>query len=158
MATATAKLQLYSEEERGNFRRMTVVWGITVLLLLPVLALLGYFMRLFQSGAFPRMRAEWFYAVLTLHSLGMVGTWFVGSMAGLSYLLLKYTRPSLAVSKFNYWGTLLGVGLLIACTLGGLFGTGWYFLYPLPLYGCVAKIEDGQGTASNGGQGCKFKR
>ena len=26
------------------------------------------------------------------------------------------------------------------------------------LLGCVAKIEDGQGTASNGGQGCKFKR
>jgi hypothetical protein len=23
---------------------------------------------------------------------------------------------------------------LIACTLGGFFGTGWYFLYPLPLY------------------------
>jgi len=26
------------------------------------------------------------------------------------------------------------VVLLIVCTLGGLFGTGWYFLYPLPLY------------------------
>ena len=100
-----------------------------------MLALLGYFMRLYQSGAFLGMRAEWFYAVLTLHSLGMVGTWFVGSMAGVSYLLLRYTRPSLAVSKFNYGGTLLGVVLLIPCTLGRLFGTGWYFLYPLPLYG-----------------------
>jgi cytochrome c oxidase subunit I len=134
MANVTAALEVYSGEEQAKFRRMTVVWGITVLLLLPVLALLGYFMRLYQSGAFPEMRAEWFYAVLTLHSLGMVGTWFVGSMAGVSYLLLKYTRPSLAVSKLNYWGTLLGVVLLIACTLGGLFGTGWYFLYPLPLY------------------------
>jgi len=131
MATATS--DLYGESEIRRFRRLTVIWGITVVLLLPVLALLGYFMRLFQSGAFAGLRPEWFYAVLTLHSLGMVGTWFVGSMAGISYLLLKYTRPSLAVSKFAYWGTLVGVVLLIVCTLGGLFGTGWYFLYPLPL-------------------------
>jgi cytochrome c oxidase subunit I len=130
---ATLAPAVYGETEARNFRRMTVIWGVTVLLLLPILALLGYFMRLFQSGAFPKVRPEWFYAVLTLHSLGMVGTWFVGSMAGISYLLLKYTRPSLAVSKFNYWGTLLGVVLLIVCTLGGMFGTGWYFLYPLPL-------------------------
>ena len=130
---ATPATALYSELETRNFRRMTVIWGVTVLLLLPILALLGYFMRLFQSGAFPKVRPEWFYAVLTLHSLGMVGTWFVGSMAGVSYLLLKYARPSLAISKFSYCGTLLGVVLLIACTLGGLFGTGWYFLYPLPL-------------------------
>jgi heme/copper-type cytochrome/quinol oxidase subunit 1 len=89
----TATTALYGESETRRFRRMTVIWGITVLLLLPVLALLGYFMRLFQSAAFPGVRPEWFYAVLTLHSLGMVGTWFVGSMAGVSYLLLKYTRP-----------------------------------------------------------------
>jgi len=124
---------LFDESQLARFRRMTVIWGITALLLLPILALLGYFMRLFQSGLFPKIRPEWFYAVLTLHSLGMVGTWFVGAMAGVSFLLLKYTRPSLAVSKFSFWGTLLGVVLLIVCTLGGLFGTGWYFLYPLPL-------------------------
>ena len=41
--------------------------------------------------------------------------------------------PSLAISRFTYWGTLLGVVLLIVCILGGLFGTEWYFLYPLPL-------------------------
>jgi len=124
---------LYGESEIRKFRRMTVIWGATVLLLLPILALLGYFMRWVQAGAFTQLRPEWFYAVLTLHSLGMVGTWFVGSMAGVSYLLLRYTRPSLAVSRLSYWGTLVGVLLLIVCTLGGLFGTGWYFLYPLPL-------------------------
>jgi hypothetical protein len=110
---------------------MTVIWGITVLLLLPVLTLLGYFMRLFQSGAFPKVRPEWFYAVLTLHSVGMVGTWFVGSMAR-KLPAVEIHPPSLAISRFTYWGTLLGVVLLIVCTLGGLFGTGWYFLYPLP--------------------------
>jgi cytochrome c oxidase subunit I len=122
------------EPHSNPLRRMTLVWGVTVLVLLPVLAALGYFMRMFQSNFFPGVRPEWFYAVLTLHSLGMVGTWFVGTMAGVSYLLSKYTEPSIRVSKVAYVGTLLGVVLLIACTLGGLFGTGWYFLFPLPLY------------------------
>ena len=134
MAVPATATPLLSEVETLKFRRMTLIWGITVLLLLPVLAALGYFMRLYQSDAFPSIKPEWFYAVLTLHSLGMVGAWFVGSMAGVSYLLLRYTRPSLRISKLNYWGTLLGVVLLIVCTLGGRFGTGWYFLYPLPLY------------------------
>jgi len=49
------------------------------------------------------VRPEWFYAVLTLHSVGMVGTWFVGSMAGVSYLLLKYTRPA-----WRFQGSLIG--------------------------------------------------
>src|SRR5207244_2732551 len=31
-------------------------------------------------------------------------------------------------------GTLLGVVLLIACTLVGKLGVGWYFLYPLPFH------------------------
>jgi len=134
MALPLTDTGLWSEAEAVDFRRWTLIWGVTVMILLPILASLGYFMRMFQSNFFPTLRPEWFYAVLTLHSLGMVGTWFVGSMAGVSYLLSKYTRPSLAISKLNYWGTLLGVALLIACTLGGLFGTGWYFLYPLPLF------------------------
>lgn len=133
MALPMTDTGLWSEAEAVKFRRWTLIWGVTVMILLPILASLGYFMRMFQSNFFPTLRPEWFYAVLTLHSLGMVGTWFVGSMAGVSYLLSKYVRPSLAISKLNYWGTLLGVGLLIVCTLGGLFGTGWYFLYPLPL-------------------------
>jgi cytochrome c oxidase subunit 1 len=120
--------------EIRSWRRMTLVWGVTVLLLLPVLVLLGSFMRIVQSNFLPALPPEWFYAVLTLHSLGMVGAWFVGTMAGVSYLLSKYTRPSLVVSRIAYGGTLVGVLLLIGCTLVGRFGTGWYFLFPLPLY------------------------
>jgi cytochrome c oxidase subunit I len=130
----SSELGTWTEAETRSWRRMTLVWGVTVLVLLPVLVSLGYFMRMFQSNFFPAVPPEWFYAVLTLHSLGMVGAWFVGTMAGVSYLLLRYTRPSLGIAKLAYWGTLLGVVLLIACTLGGRFGAGWYFLFPLPLY------------------------
>ena len=124
----------WTDAEARAWRRMTLVWGLTVLVLLPVLVVLGSVMRMFQSNFFPAVPPEWFYAVLTLHSLGMVGAWFVGTMAAISYLLSKYTRPNLGVAKFAYAGTILGVVLLIACTLVGRFGAGWYFLFPLPLY------------------------
>lgn len=122
------------EEQRKKLVRLTLLWMTTMMVLFPLLASLGYFMRLYQAQWINGIRPEWFYAVLTLHGLGMVGTWFVGAMAAVSYLLARYVQPSLFVSRLAFVGTVAGVGLLIAATLGGLFGTGWYFLYPLPFY------------------------
>ena len=77
---------------------------------------------------------EWFYAVMTLHGLGMVGLWFVAGMAGISVLLAPYVRPTLGVSWIAFGATLAGVALLLAATLVGRLGVGWYFLYPLPFH------------------------
>jgi cytochrome c oxidase subunit I len=71
---------------------------------------------------------------MTLHGLGMVGLWFVAGMAGVSFLLAKYVRPTLAVSWIAFGATLIGVVLLLAATLVGRLGVGWYFLYPLPFH------------------------
>jgi cytochrome c oxidase subunit 1 len=116
------------------WRRLTAVWILVALILFPILALLGALMRLAQADLLPDLPPEWFYAVMTLHGLGMVGLWYVAGMAGLSYLLLRYVRPTLGVSKLALGGTLLGVVILIACTLAGKLGVGWYFLYPLPFH------------------------
>jgi cytochrome c oxidase subunit 1 len=116
------------------WRRWTVAWMLTVFALFAVLVLLGLVMRLVQANVWASLPPEWFYAVLTLHGLGMVGAWYVGAMAAVSYRLASHARPSLAVAKIAFGGTLLGVVLLIAATLVGRFGTGWYFLHPLPFY------------------------
>jgi cytochrome c oxidase subunit 1 len=77
---------------------------------------------------------EYFYAIMTLHGLGMVGLWFVAGMAVLSVLLANYAKPTVAVSWMAYAATLTGVVLLLAATLVGRLGVGWYFLYPLPFH------------------------
>ncbi len=123
-----------NDAQPAALRRMTFVWIFTVLALFPVLLLLGFFMRALQANFMTRLQPEWFYAVLTLHGLGMVGIWYVGGMAGVSYLLGRYVRPSLAISRVAFGATVLGVVLLLACTLVGRLGVGWYFLYPLPLH------------------------
>ena len=93
--------------------RQTFIWVVTALVLFPVLAILGLVMRTLQSGFFETVPPEWFYAVMTLHGLGMVGLWFVAGMAGLSFLLATYVKPSLAVSWIAFGATLTGVALLL---------------------------------------------
>jgi cytochrome c oxidase subunit I len=114
--------------------RLTLTWVLVALVLFPVLAVLGFVMRVVQAGYFPALPPEWFYAVMTLHGLGMVGLWFVAGMAGISLLLARYVRPTLAISWIAFGATLAGVGLLLAATLIGRLGVGWYFLYPLPFH------------------------
>src|SRR6187401_609197 len=82
----------------ARLTRLTLVWVLTALVLFPILAVLGLLMRTMQSGYFQAVSPEWFYAVMTLHGLGMVGLWFVAGMAGVSFLLSNYVRPTLAVS------------------------------------------------------------
>jgi cytochrome c oxidase subunit 1 len=115
-----------------RWRRRTALWMLIVLTLFLVLALLGLAMRLYQGNLVPGVGSEWFYAVLTLHGLGLVGVWYVGAMAGVSQQLTRFARPSLAVNSLALCGTLAGVVLLLLATLAGRFGTGWYFLHPLP--------------------------
>lgn len=120
--------------------RLTVVWVIIALVLFPILAVLGTALRASQ-GNLLTLPPSLFYAVMTLHGLGMVGLWFVAAMAGIAVLLARYVRVSLAASRFAMGATVLGVALLIAATLGGQLGVGWYFLYPLPFHSAGAWPE-----------------
>ncbi len=113
-------------------KKLAFIWFGVAFLLLPVLGLLGLVMRVVQGKIVEGVPPEWFYAVLTLHGVGMVGLWFVAAMASVIYLISKYVKPSVGVSWFAFVFTLVGVVLLVASTLLGKFGTGWYFLYPLP--------------------------
>lgn len=119
---------------RANLVRVTLIWVLTALVLFPVLAILGLLMRTEQGGYLESMSPEFFYAIMTLHGLGMVGLWFVGGMAVISVLLATYVKPTTAVSWIAYGATLTGVVLLLAATLIGRLGVGWYFLYPLPFH------------------------
>ena len=119
------------EQYEQAIRRVTQVWVWTVPVLFLVLVLLGLAMRVSQAGIINPDPRD-FYAVMTLHGLGMAGTGFVAGFAGVTYLLARYVRVSLVIAWTMYGLTILGVaGLLVACLIGQ-FGPGWYLLYPLP--------------------------
>ncbi len=121
-------------------RRNTLNWIALVVVMFPVLALVGLYMRMTQAGTLISTRS-WFYPMMTLHGVGMAGIWFVASMAAAARVLARYTEPHEGISRFAFYGTLLGVGLLLGSTFVGRFAAGWYFLYPLPLKGAGAWPE-----------------
>lgn len=132
----------------AKLRQSTLFWFVAVGLLFFAFSLDGCFVRMYQSRFFHTLRPEWFYAVLTLHGVGMVAVWYVAGMAAVSYLLSNYLRPPLWASQLALGGTIAGFGLLFMATSRGLFGAGWYFLYPLPFYS--------QGTWPDWATGCFF--
>lgn len=123
--------------ESGNasnpLRKVTLTWILVMALLFPILILAGLVLRAAQSNLLPSLPPDHFYALMTLHGLGMVGLWFVAATAGVSYLLVRYVRPSKGMAWFALLGTVVGVVIIVAITEIGRFGAGWYFLYPLPL-------------------------
>ena len=94
-----------------------------------VLVLLGLVLRLNQGAAIA-IPPDRFYSVMTLHGLGMAGTLFIGGLAAIWYRSLRYVQPSLALFRWVYGLVLAGTVGLIAATLLGRYGPGWYMLYP----------------------------
>jgi cytochrome c oxidase subunit 1 len=112
----------------------TLYWMAITFVLFPILILLGIYMRTVQAGGLAGLQS-WFYPLMTLHGVGMVGVWYVASMACVSDALSRHVRPSPLIGRVALVGTLLGVVLLLASVFLGRFAAGWYFLYPLPLQG-----------------------
>jgi len=113
---------------------ITLAWIAVVALLFPILIALGIYMRTVQSGHLAELQS-WFYPMMTLHGLGMVGLWFTAPLACVSDALQRHVKPSATISWLALGGTVAGVVLLLICVFLGRFAAGWYFLYPLPLMG-----------------------
>lgn len=121
--------------EKKRQRKLGVVWCVTFLVLFPLLIVLGLTMRLNQ-GEMIKLSTGKFYAVMTLHGLGMASVLFSFSLGAISYLIAtRYAKLSLAVGYFVYVLFLIGIFGLTIATLMGNFGAGWYVLYPLPFVG-----------------------
>ena len=80
----------------AQLTRVTLTWVAVGLVLFPILALLGVVMRTLQAGYFAATPPEWFYAVMTLHGLGMVGVWFVAGLAEGSFPAAGAADPLLS--------------------------------------------------------------
>ncbi len=127
-------MQARSEDNVRRADSSILYWMAITFVLFPILILLGIFMRTVQAGGLTGLQS-WFYPMMTLHGVGMVGVWYVAAMACSSNVLSRYVTPSPLIGRIALIGTLLGVVLLLACVFLGRFAAGWYFLYPLPLLG-----------------------
>ncbi|WP_340695234.1 cbb3-type cytochrome c oxidase subunit I [Hydrogenobacter thermophilus] len=116
-----------------SLKRLTFLWILTTLSVFLFAIFMGILMRLNQANLI-ELAPNIFYSLMSAHGLLMAGVWFVMSMAGVNYLMSKYTDPPILTNAFAYVMTLSGALLLIFSLLLGGEHPGWYFLYPLPFY------------------------
>ncbi len=115
----------------GKVRFATRVWLVTLLAVFVVMVTLGITMRLGQGAAI-QLEPQTFYALMTMHGLGMAGTLFSTGLVLVWYVIAKRCDVSQRVMWLAYALVLAGAVGLLAATLIGRFGPGWYALYPLP--------------------------
>ncbi len=96
-----------------------------------LMMLLGVLMRMAQGGSIV-LPPEWFYRVMTLHGVGMVG---ISGLAGASimwHFASRHLDLSPKILATNLVLFLAGVLLLFGPVLISGYAAGWTFLYPLP--------------------------
>ncbi|HEX6965315.1 MAG TPA: cbb3-type cytochrome c oxidase subunit I [Gemmatimonadaceae bacterium] len=101
-----------------------------------LMGVLGFFMRLDQSGIFV-LSAQWFYRIMTLHGAGMVASILLAGLGGLAAAVSATTRLSARVLWIVLVIYMAGMTFTIFATLLGGFAAGWTVLYPLPTHGLV---------------------
>jgi len=119
-------------DARAQLRSLSLVWSALLMLLLPILGLLGLFMRAYQTQALiETIDSAWFYSSMTLHGLGFVGLSYTVSFVAMLYALSRHLVFNPRLIWISTGLTVIGVALLVTCFLMR-FAPGWYFLYPLP--------------------------
>ncbi len=119
-------------------KEMSLGYYLTGVTILAVAALLGFIVRLSQTGALGNV-PQLYYTLMTLHGMAAFVGWGCFVAMGLTwYTLVKHLDSPLHSTKlvmFIYWNFMVGVLLLVVAALFGNFGGSWVFLYPLSFYG-----------------------
>lgn len=114
-------------------RRVALVYLVTGFVAFLAMGLLGFIMRLDQSGVF-QLSLSWFYRILTLHGAGMVSSSLLAGMGALVGTLADSVRLRERPLWIGFLLYVLGMGLVVLATLVGGFAAGWTVLYPLPYH------------------------
>jgi cytochrome c oxidase subunit 1 len=92
---------------------------------------LGVMMRFAQAGLLP-LSPGWFYRVMTLHGVGMVGISGLAGAAIMWHFASRHLDLSPRILAANLALFLAGVVLLFGPVLLAGYAGAWTFLYPLP--------------------------
>ncbi|MEM7408819.1 MAG: cbb3-type cytochrome c oxidase subunit I [Myxococcota bacterium] len=107
------------------------VYFATVGIVVALMMVFGLVMRLGQAGLI-ELPLTWFYQLMTMHGVGMVGISGVGGAAILYHFLSQHVELSRKIFIANFVLFLIGAVLLLGPSLLGSYAGAWTFLYPLP--------------------------
>lgn len=123
----------FTVEAAGSERRIGLLFAATGLALVLLMGIAGIVMRLDQATVID-VSPAWFYRLLTLHGVGMIGGVLLVTMGALWYVLHPEVPLSVGRMLASYGLIALGALAVLFATLVGGFGAGWTFLPPLPFF------------------------
>ena len=123
----------FTVDARRIERRVGLVYAGTGITLVLLMVVAGITMRLTQATVVD-LSPAWFYRLLTLHGVGMIGGVLLATMGALWYVLHQTVqlRPTRMLAAYGL--IVLGAGGVLVATLIGGFGAAWTFLPPLPFH------------------------
>lgn len=120
-------------------KELSIAYYLLGLFVIVVAVLLGFIVRLSQTGIFGSGSgaATIYYTLMTLHGMAAFVGWGCFVAMGLTwYTLVKALDSPLhspALVKAIFWIFSAAVVLLVLGSLGGGFGGSWVFVYPIAL-------------------------
>ncbi len=133
-AIAPEPIELHGAEAGLTPRRMVGIGLVVGLITIYGLAMIGGTMKAAQ-GNLVHLAPQTFYALLTLHGAGMISVVVLLTAVAHWYFLRNLLKLRVEVLLFSVVATVWGLLAAGAAVLGGGFGPGWTFLYPLPFIG-----------------------
>lgn len=131
MAHAAARTPPADPALPPGARRTILAYLAVSALVIVLMMIVGGLMRAAQ-GEQLQLNADWFYRLMTVHGVGMVGIAALGGAAVQWYFLRRHVRLSTVVLVANLGFFLIGVVLILGAVFLGGFAGAWTFLYPLP--------------------------
>ncbi len=115
-------------------RRIMWTYISTGLAIFFLMMLLGIAMRAEQAG-WVTFDPGWFYALLSLHGVGMITAMAIAGLGTLWYLVRRETPLDPRIAYLAYGFFVAGALCVIIAVFPGKFGSLWTMLYPLPFVG-----------------------
>ncbi|QHS24408.1 cytochrome C oxidase subunit I [Virgibacillus sp. MSP4-1] len=94
---------------------------------------------LLNQGNVIKIGPDFFYQLMTVHGIGMVGMATIGGVAIMWYFLSKYVALNPKIFKINITLSVLAIVSILIAVFGFKFSDAWTFLYPLPSQSAAAK-------------------
>jgi cytochrome c oxidase subunit I len=114
----------------------TVMWTYiaTGLAIFFVMLLIGIAMRAEQAG-WITYDPGWFYALLSLHGIGMITAMAIAGLGTLWYFVRREAAIDPRIAYLAYGFFVAGALCVIISVFPGKYGSLWTMLYPLPFVG-----------------------
>ncbi len=103
----------------------------TAALVLLLMMIFGLVLRL-EHAQFVDIGPLWFYKLMTVHGIGMVGIVGLAGAAVMWHFLSQHVTLSKGILWLNLLIFLVGVLLILGAVFLGNFHAAWTFLFPLP--------------------------